>query len=131
MVTADWVLERGRAAAEELMSDTIRVERLGGLVTDPETGNVTPGRELVYEGRCKIQSSTTMAENPEAGGQVFTVERTKLHFPALTSGLEVGLVGTVLSAPHQPLLVGNEYRLTEPDLKSWQTAQRWSVERGA
>lgn len=131
MVSAEWVLERGRIAAEALMVDTIRIERLGGLITDPVSGEVRPGRELVYEGRCKVQSSTTLAENPEAGGGVFTVERTKLHLPALTSGVEVGLVGTVLSAPHQPALVGNEYRLAEPDEKSWQTAQRWSVERVA
>ena len=113
------------------MVDAVRVYAPGEPVTDPITGEVTDGETLVYEGRAKVQSNTAMAGNPEAGGQLFTVERKELHVPALTPGLDVGQMVTVLASALQPTIVGETYRLTEPSGKSWQTAQRWVVTREA
>ena len=124
-------LLRGRRAAERMMVDTCTVTVQGVPVTD-DAGKVTmPAGALVYEGRCKLQDGTAMAARAEAAGHRFTIERKELHVPAGIPGLGVGMLVEIIESAFQPTLVGEKYRLVEPSAKSWQTAQRWIVERKA
>lgn len=117
-----------REQAEALMVDTCRIERPGEVVTDPETGAVTPSYTLVYEGRCKVQQTMAQSRSAEAGGAVFTVLDTRLDIPIGAGPVAPGDRASMLTGVYNPALVGNVYRITEPFEKSIQTAQRLRVE---
>lgn len=55
----------GQALAESIMSDTVRVERDGVLVTDPATGAVSNTPTVLYTGKAQIRPETSS----EAGSQ--------------------------------------------------------------
>lgn len=126
-------LSDGRRAAEALMLDSCRIERLGGLSTDPITGVASPSKTVVYEGRCKVQTAGGLAaENTEGGlvealGAVTPVWSLYLHLPYTARGLLPGDVATITSAT-DPNLSGRVYRLLNlQSEKSHATAQRWNV----
>jgi len=119
---------RGREAAESLMIDACTVHRPGDPITDPETGNVTPGSTLVYSGPCKVQQTISQASNPNAGGHSFTVQDSRVDFPVAAGPLAVDDVVTVTASVMDPQLVGREMRVVELFHKSFATAQRTRVE---
>ena len=127
MSLTDLVL-RGRAAAEALMIDACTVRRPTGTVTDPVTGNVTPSSTLVYDGKCKVQSTQAQASNPVAGGHAFTVEDLEWQAPIGTGPFKVDDVITHTAAPLDAHLVGTVYRITSLARKTAKTAQRFRVE---
>ena len=117
-----------REQAESLMVDRCRIERPGEVVTDPETGVVSPSFELVYEGPCKVQQTLAQSSSQESGGAVFTVQDTALHVPVGAGPVAPGDRATMLTGVYNPALVGNVYRVTDLYEKSLQTAQRLRVE---
>ena len=50
-------LPKLRQMAESLMTDQCVVTRPGATTTDPDTGLPNTGKEKVYEGSCKVQTS--------------------------------------------------------------------------
>lgn len=118
-----------RAQAESLMIDTCTVTRPGDPVTDPETGNVTPGSTPVYSGPCKVQQTISQASNPNAGGHAFTVQDSRVDFPVAAGPLMVDDVVTVTASVLDPQLAGSTYRVVELFHKSMATAQRTRVEQ--
>ena len=122
------LLMDGRIAAEALMVDSCRIERPGEVVTDPDSGVVSPSHELVYEGRCKVQQTLAQSTDAEAGGAVFTVQGSRLDIPVGAGPVRTGDRVRMLSGVHNPALAGNVYRIVELFEKSWQTAQRVRVE---
>jgi hypothetical protein len=119
---------RGRQAAEALMVDACTVTRPGEPVTDPETGNVTPGSTFVYSGPCKVQQTISQASNPTAGGHSFTVQDSRVDFPVSAGPLEVSDTVTITASALDPQLVGRVFRVAELFHKSYATAQRTRVE---
>ena len=117
-----------RTQAESLMIDTCTVSRPGDPVTDPATGNVTPGSTLVYTGQCKVQQTISQASNPNAGGHSFTVQDSRVDFPVTAGPLLVDDVVTITASVMDPQLVGREMRVVELFHKSFATAQRTRVE---
>lgn len=117
-----------RTQAESLMKDQCTVTRgTSDPVFNPNSGQYEPGAgNQVYAGKCRIQSGTTQASNPEAGGAVFTVERVVLQLPHGTD-LEIGDVATITVSVN-PALVGNQYRVTGLGEKTHATAARYTVE---
>ena len=118
---------RGRAAAEALMVDSCRITSGGEPVTDPDTGNVTNTRTLVYEGKCKVQSKDSATANPEAGGALFTVVSRQVHIPAnaaeIHDGYEVEITASLLNS----FTVGKVYRVSGFTPDSFDTAFRLPV----
>lgn len=110
------------------MVDQCRIERPAGSVVDPDTGEVVPAYELVWEGRCEVQQTMAQSANPEAGGAVFTVQDSQLKVPVGVGPVAVGDRATMLTGVYNPALVGNVYRVTETFEKSRQTSQRLRVE---
>ncbi len=96
-----------------------------------DDGKPITTQTTVYEGKCKVQSNSALGLNPKGGEHAFVVERKELHIPALTPGTHPGLMAEVTESRLQPNLVGEVYKLQEPLEKSYQTAQRWVVERVA
>jgi len=120
---------RGREAAESLMLDACTVTRPGEPVTDPDTGNVTPGSTEVYTGPCKVQQTISQASNPSAGGHQFTVQDSRVDFPVAAGPLLVDDVVTMTSSVLDPQLAGSVFRVVELFHKSMATAQRTRVEQ--
>jgi hypothetical protein len=111
------------------MIDTCDVTRPGDPVTDPETGNVTPGSTFVYSGPCKVQQTISQASNPSAGGHSFTVQDSRVDFPVAAGPLMVDDVVTITASVLDPQLAGSTYRVVELFHKSMATAQRTRVEQ--
>ena len=121
-------LERARAEYETAMVDTCTIGRGTGIpVFNPATGSYEPSSTPVYTGKCRLQSVRAQANNPEAGGAEFTVERLELQLPFGTV-FEIGDIATYASSQFNPALVGNEYRITGLGEKTHATAQRFNVE---
>lgn len=129
-------LAKARANAECLMTDRCVVTRPGVTTTDPDTGLTTTGKEKVYEGSCKVQTSGGLASEQAEGsaaqamGAVSLVWSLYIHFPFGTSLRNGDLVTVTKSA--NPELVGRRYRMISPQSeKSWATACRWNVKEDA
>ena len=126
-------LAKARANAECLMTDRCNVTRPGESVTDPDTGLPNAGKEKVYEGSCKVQTSGGLASEQTEGsaaqamGAVSLVWSLYVHFPYGTPGLRTGDVVEVTESAN-PLLVGRRFRLVSPQSeKTHATACRWNV----
>lgn len=129
-------LAKARANAECLMTDRCVVTRPGVTTTDPDTGLTTTGKEKVYEGSCKVQTSGGLASEQTEGsaaqamGAVSLVWSLYIHFPFGTSLRNGDLVTVTKSA--NPELVGRRYCMISPQSeKSWATACRWNVKEDA
>jgi len=127
-VSAVNATQRGRAAAELLMVDACAVHRPGELFTDFDTGVVSPGMALVYEGVCKVQQTIAQSSNPSAGGHSFTVQDARVDLPVLAGPFLVGDVVTITSSVLDAQLVSRRFRVVELFHKSFATAQRIRVE---
>jgi hypothetical protein len=127
-VSAEAAVLAGRREAEALMVDACDVMRPGDPITDPETGNVTPGSTFVYSGKCKVQQTISQASNPTAGEHSFTVQDSRVDFPVSAGPLQVSDTVTVTASVLDPQLVGREFRVAELFHKSYATAQRTRVE---
>ena len=112
------------------MVDACRVERPGELVTDPDTGAVTPGYTAVYVGACKVQSAAGVSSvgTPDAGEHSWTVQQLQVHVPVSAGPFFPDDIVTMLASAHSPHLVGRSFRVTGLAAKSWATAQRLIVE---
>ena len=120
-------LLEGRRQAESLMVDTCRITSGGEPVTDPDTGEVTNERTVVYEGRCKVQSKAAAIQSAEAGEASFTVVSREVHIPAnaaeIRDGFEVEITTSLLNS----FTVGKVYRVDGFTPDSFDTAFRLPV----
>lgn len=127
-MTAPDAALRGRVKAEAQMLDTCTITRPGTPVTDPNTGDVTNTPTTVYTGKCKVQSSNTMAANAtEAGERVFTVVSRQVHIPANSADVQDGDVVTLTASRLNSFTVGKQYRVEGFTPDSFDTAARLPV----
>ena len=136
MIGAD-VMARARANAESLMTDQCAVTRPGDTTTDPDTGLPTTGTTPVYAGKCKVQTSGSLASEQTEGsaaqnmGAVSLVWSLYMHFPFDTDGLRAGDVAEITESAN-PLLKGRRLRLVSPQSeKTHATACRWNAKEDA
>lgn len=108
------------------MRDVVTIERPDGP-PDPLTG--VPERVPVYEGRGKVQSFRPHETALEVVGATVVQGRREVHVPYDVGPVKVGDVVTVTASVDQPLLVGQEFRVAFPDVKTLQTAQRLLVDQ--
>ena len=123
-------LMRGRAAAERLMVDTCIIRRgASEPVIDEDTGAVTEGsRAVVYEGKCKVQSRSTVSTSPDAGGHSFVVVAREIHIPMDDAGnVRDDDAVELTSSRFNGFTVGKEYRVEGFTPDSFDTAARLPV----
>ena len=123
--------------AEQLMTDTVRVERLTGRMSvDPETGLSEPESTLVYEGPAKLQTYGGIAQQSSASatgdtsnlGGVVPVWSLRLDLPISVVGARSGDIAMVV-ASRDAALTGNQLRLINlQSEKTHATARRWNVQ---
>lgn len=121
------VLPLLRAEAESLMRDRCVIERPGALVTDPETGDVTPSMTEVYSGKCKIQSKDSATATPDAAEASFVVVSRQVHIPAGAADVRNNDVVTVTASVLNPFGVGRRYRVEGFTPDTFDTAARIPV----
>lgn len=122
-------VRRGRRAAERLMTDQCVVRRpTGETATDPDTFEVHPVYEVVYESRVKVQSYEGYERAAESAGASVTVQRSSVHFPVGAFRTRPGDVVTITAAT-DAFLVGRSFRVVqEAPYKSLATAYRVFVD---
>lgn len=104
----EWALPNLRRHAESLMVDTLRVERITGEVMDPDTLEMVPTFETIYEGPGRIQrwNGAGSGAEPVVGGREFGLDTFFAQLPISASeATELDHV-TVVEAKHDPALVG-------------------------
>lgn len=128
-MSAEAALLQGRAMAESLMTDLVRITRVVDVHVDPLTGADVPATETVYEGIGKLQSF----EGHEASREVIlhssVVQRMSVHLPVGSYRSSVGDVLRVVASHVDPMLDGREFRVTqEAPYRTWATAYRIFVD---
>jgi hypothetical protein len=126
-VTAADLLARGRARAEELMTDTVTITRITGPPgpVDPDTGEREPAPTMtVYAGPGKIQTYEPHESARKSGEHIYIEQRYHLHLPISATEADVGDSVTVTSSATDAQLVGREYRVAGEHAKTWATARR-------
>lgn len=123
--------------AEQLMTDTVRVERLTGRMSvDPETGLSEPESTLVYEGPAKVQTYGGIAQQSSASatgdtsnlGGVVPVWSLRLDLPINVVDARSGDIAIVV-ASRDAALTGSHLRLINlQSEKTHATARRWNVQ---
>ena len=114
------------------MTDQCVVTRTGDTTTDSDTGLPTTGKEKVYEGSCKVQTSGGLASEQTEGsaaqamGAVSLVWSLYVHFPYGTPGLRAGDVVEVTESANPLLAAGGQARLASRR-EDARTACRWNV----
>lgn len=121
----------GRRLAERLMIDRFRFTRavLGPPIRDDETGDlVYPPREIVYEGKGKVQTYEAHEVGIGSAGRLFTVQRYQIHVPVASGRFMIGDVGECTKATLDPELLGREYIVAALLHKTAATARRLQVD---
>lgn len=129
MSAAD-VVARGRARAESLMTDTVRVTRASGApVTDPETAVVSRPVMEVYAGPGRIQGRATDSESVE-GVQVYILTDAVVQLPVSVAPIVDDEV-EVIASEMDPNLAGRVFRVKAAPRKTHATMTRCEVEEVA
>lgn len=122
---------RGRRRAEALMVDECTITRVVGEPgeVDPNTGQRTPApTEIIYSGRCKVQTYEPHESKPESGEHVWTVQRYSVHIPVDAGPAAVDDRIQITDSAVAPFVVGRTYRVAGVHHKSLTTAQRLLVD---
>ena len=126
-------LERGRAAAEVLMTDRVRVWRKTGQTTTNGRGKVVVELVLVWgdpvEGSpAKAQNDASYPSSPDVGAVGRATARiVQVHFPYGTTAVQSGDIAEVVSSKN-PRLPGTRMRLRSDEDKTHTTAVRMNVQ---
>lgn len=130
-MTASTVAALGRAAALELMVDTILFAHPGTETYDDTTGEytTTPGA-TIYNGPCKVQVRTGSPRDAAVGDTELVIDRLEIHVPVSAADIPPSSVGTITAVgdASDPSLVGNQYRVLGTHAASFKTARRLPVE---
>lgn len=131
------LLDRARRKAEQLMTDTVRIERMTGEIrVDAETGLSVPVSVLVYEGPAKLQTYGGIAQQSAASatgdtsnlGGVVPVWSLRLDLPISVVDVRSGDIAMVV-ASRDAALTGSQLRLINlQSEKTHATARRWNVQ---
>lgn len=130
MSAADLTL-RARAAAERLMTDTVRIYRKAGEpVTDPVTAEVTYPESVVYTGRGRVQSSRAQASSAtrDDAAQLWQEAAAILQVPIGTDVREDDEVEVVTPAMGDLVRAGRRLTVTRVGLKTHASMVRATVE---
>jgi hypothetical protein len=113
----------GRKLAESLMDSTIQFFTPGTKVTDPNTGEVTTGQNVVWAGKCRIRPADHQANVAEAGAVEFFTYDYLVSVPWSVTKVIEHMRGTVTFCPDLAL-AGVTMEVQKVDRGSTITARR-------
>lgn len=100
-------LPQMRAHAESLMLDTVRIERPGETVTDPDSGEVTNSTTTVYLGRGRWKPPATVATTDEVGTAIKVTTPGEVHIPVGSYDPTPGDIIECVGSVRDPILAGS------------------------
>lgn len=122
---------RGRAAAEALMQDTCRIERIVTSTTDQDTGEVVETKETVYEGKCRFQAARSFrtfdSGTRNVGERYFYIDDVLLQVPMTVDGVQNEDACTCVTSVLDTALVGKEFVIQGLMMKSHSTTRRYAL----
>lgn len=122
------VLAEGRAAALEIMTDTVVVSRRSSTpVTDPETHQVTYPTESFYEGPGRVQSRDIEGQDFTDAGAPVMVMAFQAQVPVSVPLQKDDLI-EVVASESDPLMVGRKFRVDSVPRKTHATKTEANVE---
>jgi hypothetical protein len=95
---------------------------------DPDTGVITPAYEVVYAGKCKVQTFTNRELLKAGGEHQFISQRYEVDIPISATGVRVNDEITLDAATYDADLLNRAYRVVGLMNKSMSTARRLGVE---
>lgn len=112
-----------QAHAESLMVDTIHVQRQTGEAMDPDTLEMVPTYDTIYDGPGRIQrwSGAGTAGEPVVGGREFGLDTFFVQLPITVVGPRELDKVTVTAAALDPALVGLDGTVKSDRTKSHAT----------
>jgi hypothetical protein len=118
-----------REQAESMMVDACVIRRgPGSPVINEDTGAVTDGvGAVVYTGKCRVQSRSSVSASPDAGGHSFVVVSREVHIPANAVDVEDDDVVEITASLLNSFTVGKKYRVEGFTPDSFDTASRLPV----
>lgn len=117
-----------REQAESMMVDTCAITIAGSKVWDEDNGKWTTGEDEIYNGKCRVQSTLTNENNPNAGERNWTVQSDSLQLPMSVTGIPIGAKVTALTSEFDPDLPGRVFLVAALAHKTHMTARRYRVE---
>lgn len=129
-MSRDLVISRGRAAAEQGMTDACDIDRLAGTVVDDDTGVVTPTYDAVHSGPCRLKqpaSGANSASSATVGEAYVLLQQPELHLPMSAPLLRPGDRITITASRHDPGSVGRVLLVKAVPGHSQATARRYGV----
>lgn len=111
-----------RKYVDTTLTATAKLQKVEGMVMDPDTLEYVPAYVNVYEGPVLVYAGIAEPNRPEAGGATYTVTAYTVVLPKETP-VEVGHVLTVLAAPEAPETVGSVLRISSAPRQTWQVAR--------
>jgi hypothetical protein len=122
------VLARGRRAAERAMTDTCSIRRAVGETNDPFSGEVTPGWEPVYTGKCRLQqTNSARADQHEIGEAYILLQQLEVQLPMSATDVQTGDEITLTASQTDMDNVGRVFRVRDLMVKTDATARRIQV----
>lgn len=122
------VVAEGRAAALEIMTDTVVVSRRSSTpVTDPETHKVYYPTEPIYEGSGRLQARDIEGKDFTDAGAAVMVMAFEAQLP-VTVPLRSNDLIEVVASESDPLMVGRVFRVDSVQRKTHATKTEAAVE---
>lgn len=132
-MTPEQAVADGRAEAEALMTDTLRVTRKSSTpVTDPVTGKVTYPSVVVYpvgdgDGRGRVQANALQDREVVVAGAGFDVSAFTVQLP-YDADVRDDDEAVVLASRTDPLMAGRTFRIDVIPRKTHATMLRCGAE---
>lgn len=120
-------VERGRVHAEQLMTDTLRLEHPTGDTVRVD-GVTVPEMVTVWSGKGKVQSQQSYPSQPEVGGGTMTLAVFEVHIPVGADVIPLVDDVFVVDVSRDQALTGSRFRVRVDPSKTWRTARRYNVE---
>lgn len=117
----------GRAAAERLMVDTCTITRLVSMVTDGETGRVTPTFAVIYSGKCRVQQRASAGSRADVGQASVVEVSYGLQVPMSVTGVQTEDRVTITASSLDAALPGRVFHIGGPAAKTHGTARRMQL----
>lgn len=127
MPRMDRSIKMGQRWAEQLMVDTLRLDRPTGE-TERVDGVTVPVMEPVWSGRGKVQSQQSYPSQPEVGGGTATLAVFEVHIPVDADVTPLVDDVFVVESSRDRALNGSRFRVRVDPSKTWRTARRFNCE---
>lgn len=127
MPRMDRTIKMGQRWAEQLMTDSLRLERPTGE-TERVDGVTVPVMAPVWSGKGKVQSQQSYPSQPEVGGGTMTLAVFEVHIPVDADVAPLVDDVFVVDVSRDQALTDSRFRVRVDPSKTWRTARRYNVE---